>query len=290
LGLHLLSMQKFLWLFSSCVLLLACFSGTAQSHMDGLILSESGKKLDMSLFFEENGVGFSICQKGTGTFSKAQFEHSKVGRTLTVKEKNAIVFSNQVEDPQPCLRTYKGDVRTEFGVEIFEGNYAGAYKDGSPCGKGTFTFHQEVKMVDVIAAARVAKGESDWWKRQVTKENKLSKDDTLVHHEYTIFNATDENMSLFISDFSKIDGDSLLVTVYEKEKTRFKYIALHTEPAEIKLNLNKGEPRKIKVKALNNGATPPNTAKVLLRDGKGVQKEFVSRLNPEESIYLFVRY
>jgi len=266
---------KYLSLF---ILFLACSNASAQSDSYeylGVLKLNDSSFIQYKLALEENdGVlqGYSIADSGGKHETKSNIRgtYDDKANELSFKEYNIVYTKSPITELDFCLVHFTGRMRKLDIDKGFSGDFTSAYQDGVPCLKGEIIMSSALQVQDRIASLD----------KKIQKSRKITDDvKKKVSVKRTIDTLTmsvvkkGENLNVFarskkiivsIYDSGKVDNDR--INLYLDGELILEDYAIEKDKREIPIEITK-DFTVIKVVALNEGTSSPNTVKVEILDG-----------------------
>ncbi len=213
--------------------------------------------------------GYSLTDENGPHETKSYIKGSHDDQTGVLKfQEYGIVYSKSPFDELDfCFVHFEGKMKSFYKTKKITGAFQGKYEDGSKCVDG------EIILVDEeILTNKIEKIKKKLDKPRFQK--KLSKIDTVNLKPIT----TDEDLNVFVNsrqlvvsiyDSGKVDNDR--IDLYVDNQLILKDYSIKKERKNIPLTI-KRKRISVKVVALNEGSSAPNTVKIEVRSGK----DFVS--------------
>lgn len=224
------------------------------------------------VFTESNGeiIGYSVTdmQGENETKNKIKGAYDKNTGNFSFYEQEIEYTKSEVIQSDFCYIHFAGKFRPGRDNKL-KGSFKGYFKDGSSCVNGNLHLVSEEK-----AHKRIVKMNNKVQKsKRLDEETKKEADlvemmdelklNLLTDEGVTTVFVTSDTISLEIWDTAKEDGDK--VTIYFNDKVLISDCEIKKEPKKMEIPISKQESF-IRIKALNNGAIAPNTARVKFHD------------------------
>ncbi len=202
-------------------------------------------------------TGVSITDEGGEHETKSKISGSYNSKTHILKfEEYDIVYSKSpFEELDFCFVHFESEIQNFNKLKVIKGPFLGKYVDGTSCING------DLMLAD---AKKIEKLKEKFDKPKFQKKIKSKKIDSIQLAPIT--NGEDLNVfvkskifKLSIFDSGKIDND--LINLYIDNKLILENYSIEKEKKIIPLILNKKR-MSIKVVAVNEGTSPPNTVKI----------------------------
>lgn len=201
--------------------------------------------------------GSSITDEGGvhETKSKIKGNYNPSTHILSLEEYDIVYSKSPYEELDFCFVHFETKLQSFNKPKFLKGPFLGKYVDGSSCING------ELLLAD---SKKVEKIKEKFNKPKFQKKIKSKKIDTVQLKPIT--NGEDLNIfvkskifKLSIYDSGKIDND--LINLYVDGKLVLENFSIKKEKKEIPIILSKKR-MSVKVVALNEGTSPPNTVKI----------------------------
>ncbi|MFD1292907.1 hypothetical protein ACFQ5N_03570 [Lutibacter holmesii] len=224
---------------------------------------------------------------------------SELTGTYNSKEKNIVLKessilytkSKEIEDIF-CFINVDAKLKIEKDKPSIQGDFVGLYHNKDTCATGKLLLVSLKDAFDKIekVSKKISKTKKidSVTKTKFTKEHFLNeiKPNTLKSDDVLTVFSKGNKFILEIWDNGKEDGD--LISLTFNKKTVFRKYAVKKEKRIVELDLIEGE-NLVEILANNNGTIPPNTAKVILKDGE-VQHTISTSLESGKSSKINIIY
>ncbi|TVZ52828.1 hypothetical protein [Dokdonia sp. Hel_I_53] len=269
--------MTFKYILFSIAFLFCCssFSQTETYEYLGVIKLNDSAFIPYKLAFEElDGKieGFSVADLGGKHETKSNIigNFNQEDKTFTFKEYDIVYTKSPITELDMCLVNFKGKMRNLNKSKAFSGDFKGFYPDESACLNGMI----------IMSASDQVKERIEKMDRKIQKSKKVSqeiKDKISAKRAVDTLTMSivkkDENLNIFtktkkvmvsIYDSGKVDNDRINLYVddvlvlgdYSIEKTKKQIPIDITKPLTV-----------VRVEALDEGTSAPNTVKVEIQDG-----------------------
>lgn len=265
--------QWFLFMIS-----LTCLSIYAQEdtyeYLGVLKLNDSSfiqYKLYMELT-EGTLEGYSLSDAGGLHETRSNIRGSYDARSnrLAFEEYDIVYTKSPITELDFCLVSFNGKTRNLDRQKGFSGVFTSTYTDGLPCINGELIVSSAEKVKERIAKLdrkiQKSKKVSDSLKQKISVKRTI---DTLTmsvvkkDENLNIF-VNQSNVTLSVYDSGKVDDDR--INVYVNDVLVLENFAIAAEKKDIPLQLQ-GSTLNVRVEAVNEGTSAPNTVRVELKDG-----------------------
>ncbi|RMB63468.1 hypothetical protein EAX61_03515 [Dokdonia sinensis] len=248
--------------------------GDAYEYLGVLKLNDSSFIQYKLALEERDGIiqGYSIADAGGKheTKSNVRGTYDDKANQFAFKEYNIVYTKSPITELDFCLVHFEGKMRKLDVDKGFSGDFTSAYQDGAPCLKGEIIMSSASQVQDRVASID----------KKIQKSKKISEEvKEKVSMKRTVDTLTmsvvkkDENLNIFartkrvvisIYDAGKVDNDR--INLYLDGELIIEDYAIEKEKREIAVEITK-DFTVIKVVALNEGTSAPNTVKVEILDG-----------------------
>tara|TARA_B100001758_G_C18413724_1_gene617781 strand:+ start:3509 stop:4345 length:837 start_codon:yes stop_codon:yes gene_type:complete len=235
------------------------------NYLGTLILSDNTPVSFKLNLIEKEGMvtGFSITNIGTKDETKSEVSglYFKSDRSFQLQETQIISTSSEAPLNTFCYINMNLSTKGKLGRKRLEGSFTGNFLDSTECARGDILMMEEEKIKKKIKKIK-KKIENKYVENEIelVQQTKILKDGD----DFTI-KWESNNISLFIWDANKEDGDKVEVRI--NNKIILNDFETKNKRKKIKLKLKKGE-NIIEIKATNLGSSPPNTSRIELVDKK----------------------
>ena len=241
------------------------FSQNSINYIGTLILSNNtpiSLKLEL---IEKRGIvsGISITNIGTDDETKSEITglYFKSDKSFQLQETQILQTISESPLNTFCYINMNLSFKGMFGSKRLEGTFTGSFLDSSECASGKIILIQEKKLKKKIKKIK---------KKIERKYPEKYNDTTLIQQTKILKDGNDfsinwesKNIILFIWDANKEDGDKIELKI--NNKIILYNFETKNKRKKIKLKLEDGE-NIIEIRAVNIGASPPNTSRIELVD------------------------
>jgi len=243
------------------------YSQNTFSYLGTLLLSNNTPISFSIELQEENGIvnGYSITNINTPDETKSEISglYFKNDKSFQLQETQILSTNSEAPLNTFCYINMNLSFKGKFGSKRLEGDFTGNFLDSTQCASGKIILMQRTKLekkIEKIKKKVDKKYQEKYQDTSLVKRTQILKDGD----DFTI-NWESNKLKLYIWDANKEDGDKIQLTIngniildnFETKNKRKK----------IKFKLLKGE-NTIEIKAINLGASPPNTSRIELVDSK----------------------
>ncbi len=241
----------------------------------GIIKLNDTSFISYKLAFEEkDGLiqGYSITDAGGPHETKSNIRGSYDSREklLVLNEYDIVYTKSPITELDFCLVNFKGRLRALKKGKPFSGDFKGIYPDGKPCLDGQI-------IMSPVAAVEKRAEKADKLIQKSKRFSKKIKEKVSVRTTLDTLSMSvvkkDENLNVFaktsnivisIYDAGKVDNDR--INLYIDGELLLKDYAIAKDKKEIPVIINNAQVV-VKVEAINEGTSAPNTVKVEIKDG-----------------------
>lgn len=241
----------------------------------GIIKLNDTSFISYKLAFEEkDGLiqGYSITDAGGPHETKSNIRGSYDSREklLVLNEYDIVYTKSPITELDFCLVNFKGRLRALKKGKPFSGDFKGIYPDGKPCLDGQI-------IMSPVAAVEKRAEKADKLIQKSKRFSKKIKEKVSVRTTLDTLSMSvvkkDENLNVFaktsnivisIYDAGKVDNDR--INLYVDGELLLKDYAIAKDKKEIPVIINNAQVV-VKVEAINEGTSAPNTVKVEIKDG-----------------------
>lgn len=230
--------------------------------------------------------GYSITDRNgaheTKSFVKGYYNSNT--KTLKLEEYDIAYTKSTFNTFDFCFIYLEEKVNNFDSFKFLKGKFNGKYTNGDTCINGEVILADKTKLEakKEKLQRKIAKYQSRKEKRSLNVDT-LKLENIVANEELNVF-LNSNQCTLYIYDSGKLDNDR--INLYIGEKLVLEDYAIAKEKKEIPLEVP-AENLKIKVVALNEGTSAPNTVKIEIR-GKGQFLETRTLLKAKESASLFL--
>jgi hypothetical protein len=217
--------------------------------------------------------GYSITDAGGPHETKSNIKgsYNTDDKELVFNEYDIVYTKSPITELDFCLVNFKGKMRNLEKNKPFSGDFSGLYPDGKACLDGQIIMsplaqvEKRAKKADkmIQKSKRFAKKIKDNISA-TTALDTLSMSVVKTGENLNVFTKT-KNVIVAIYDAGKVDDDR--INLYIDGKLILSNYAIEKNRKEIPITITK-EFTVIKVEALNEGTSAPNTVKVEINDGQ----------------------
>lgn len=217
--------------------------------------------------------GYSITDAGGPHETKSNItgSYNKDDKELVFNEYDIVYTKSPITELDFCLVYFKGNMRNLEKNKPFSGDFRGLYPDGKSCLDGQIIMSPFAQVEKRAKKADKLIQKSKRFSKQI-KENvsattaldTLSMSVVKTGENLNVFTKT-KNVILAIYDAGKVDDDR--INLYIDGQLILSNYAIEKNRKEIPITITK-EFTVIKVVALNEGTSAPNTVKVEINDGQ----------------------
>ena len=241
----------------------------------GVIKLNDTSFISYKLAFEElDGKieGFSIADMGGKHETKSNIsgEYDADEKLLRFRESDIVYTKSPIGEVDMCLVNFEGKMRNLEKAKAFSGEFKGTYPDSTACLDGMVIMSASESVMKRIERIDKKIQKS----KQVTQEvkDKISAKRTLDTLTMSIVKK-DENLNVFVKskkvvvsiyDSGKVDDDR--VNLYVNDELILEDYSITRARREIPITLVQ-DIAQVRVEALNEGSSAPNTVKVEIKDG-----------------------
>lgn len=226
-------------------------------------------------FIEENGIisGFSITdlsgEHETKSMISGIYDENK--GTMKFQEYDILYTKSPVTQNDFCFINFEGKLKKISDKHKMEGNFKGLFKDGQKCIDGNISMlninrimKRAEKMDKKISRSKLIDDETKNTISFVKTLDTLNNGVLIKNENLNIFSKS-QNVKLVYFDGGKIDGDIISISV--NDKFIVENYMLTAEKKELLIPIN-NLITSIKIYAINEGSSPPNTMNVEFTDFK----------------------
>ena len=232
----------------------------------GIITLKSGNPLmfEMDLTHDKGIVnGFSITGKGTSDETKSDISgiYNRNTKTFKLKETQVLSTKSEADLNTFCYIHMELTERGKFKLKRYEGFFVGLFSNGDTCATG------EIVLIEKEKLDKITKKIEKKVEKQIKRESKNEVLNTKILSDGDDMEIKwiSDNLTIFIWDANKEDGDKIDLVINGKEILN--NFSTTKKRKKIKYKLKDGK-NIIEIKAINLGNTPPNTSRIELLDNK----------------------
>lgn len=263
----------------------------------GVIKLNDSSFIPYKLAFEEfkgKIQGYSISDMGGKHETKSNIKgtYDVESKTLSFSEFNIVYTKSPILELNMCLVNFSGRMRNLQKNNAFSGSFKGLYPDQSTCLDGMILMsnarNAEVRMAKMDSKIQKSKKYSQKIKDKINAKHIL---DTLTMSIVK----KDENLNIFTKT------DQLMVSIYDSGKVDQDRINLYIDDVLILENYAITRAKKIipiaitkittviRLEAVDEGTSPPNTVKIEIKDGQELITTRTSLKTGEKAQLSFVK-
>jgi hypothetical protein len=260
----------------------------------GVLNAESNGFITYKLIFEElkngkiEGESISDFYGKDCTISKIEGSIDKKKNLISFKETSNLSTKSKANTNLFCfVHADNLKIKTTHGKSIIQGSFNGYFPSGKSCVNGSVylvsaeileTISEKINKIDTTNLEDSTKLDLKKLKT-IVDENK-----TLTANQHLKFKPNADELKLEIWDSYREDGDQ--VDIYINEQKINQNIEIKQERKVISIPIS-ADTKYIKIVAVNEGSTPPNTVNFQLKDGTNYTSAN-TRLKKGEVIYIDV--
>jgi hypothetical protein len=260
----------------------------------GVLNAESNGFITYKLIFEElkngkiEGESISDFYGKDCTISKIEGSIDKKNNKISFKETTNLSTKSKASTNLFCyVHADNLKIKTTHGKSIIQGTFNGYFPSGKSCVDGSIylvsadileTISDKIDKIDTTKLEDSTKLDLKKLKT-IVDENK-----TLTANQHLKIKPNTNELNLEIWDSYREDGDQ--VDIYINEQKIREHIEIKQERKVISIPLST-DTKYIKIVAVNEGTTPPNTVNFQLKDGTNYTSAN-TRLKKGEAIFIDV--
>lgn len=288
---------RFLLLFIFCLTSFITYGQLDTYEYMGVIKLNDSSFIPYKLAFEElDGQiqGYSMADLGGKheTRSNIKGRYNAKEKVFSFAEYDIVYTKSPLGEVDMCLINFEVKMRNLERTKAFSGNFKGLYPDKTACLDGMLIMSGSEQVIE-----RVAKLDRKLQKsKKVPQElkDKISAKRTLDTLTMSVVR-NNENLNIFtktntieisIYDFGKVDNDR--INLYVDNILILKEYAIEKEKKTIPITIT-GAIAKVRVEAVDEGTSPPNTVKVEISDGGNLVTTSTSLRTGETAQLTFVK-
>ena len=269
-------MKKLLFLF----FVIAFFSQQLSAQQNtyeylGVIKLNDSAFISYKLDFEElDGIinGYSITDTGGPHETKSNIEgiYDEKTNVFSFKELNVVYTKSPLDEFDICLVNFNGELRNLKKNKAFSGNFKGLKEDNTPCIDGMIIMSNAEKVQQRVAKAQKKILKSKVVSQEVKDKVSLKRTlDTLTmsvvkkDESLKVFTKT-KNVIVSIYDAGKVDDDR--INLYVDGELILENYSILRDKKQIPIEITK-QTTVVRVEAIDEGTSAPNTVKVEIKDG-----------------------
>ena len=241
------------------------FSQNTVSYLGTLILTNN-TPISFSLTLnEQDGTvnGYSITNINTANETKSEISglYFKNDKSFQLQETQILSTKSEAAPNTFCYINMNLTLKGKFGGKRLEGNFIGNFLDSTQCASGKVVLMERTKLKKKIEKAKKrieSKREKDKIDATQILKTQILKDGD----DFTI-NWESNKLKLYIWDANQEDGDKIELRI--NNNIILYDFETKNKRKRIKYKLLEGE-NIIEIKAINLGASPPNTSRIELSD------------------------
>lgn len=265
-----------------CLFFVQCLFAQSPSNEEtpfnylGVIKLNDTAFISYKLAFEaKDGIikGYSVTDAGGPHETKSNIRgtYNSEEKELVFNEYDIVYTKSRITELDFCLVNFKGKMRNLKKTKPFSGNFSGLYPDGNSCLDGQIIMTPLAKVEKRAKKADKLIQKSKRYSKEI-KENvsataaldTLSMSVVKKGENLNVFTKT-KNVVIAIYDAGKVDNDR--INLYVDDQLVLSNYAIEKDKKEIPITITK-EFTIVKVEALNEGTSAPNTVKVEIKDGQ----------------------
>lgn len=238
-----------------------------QSYIGFLTLQDQSVisyKVSFTEFENQKIEGFSITNMDGKEQTKTKLvgEINKQRTSISFKETINISTQSKAQLNEFCfIHVAKAEIKSKNGLLVIIGNFIGKYVNDSICTTGKiYLVKTEDKIKSRVDSTRL---------QQTYIENKLitenSNENHLKSNQTLGINWHSEKMKIELWDAAIIDGDS--ISIFLNDKIILENYEIKSAKKNIEIAVEDGV-NYVKILALNEGQSPPNTVNFILSDNQ----------------------
>lgn len=288
---------RFLLIFVFCFVSADTIAQLDTYEYLGVIKLNDTSFIRYKLAFEElDGQiqGYSMADLGGKheTRSNIKGSYNAKEKVFSFAEYDIVYTKSPLGEVDMCLINFEGKMRNLEKTKAFSGNFKGLYPDKTACLDGMLIMSGSEEVIE-----RVAKLDRKLQKsKKVPQElkDKISAKKTLDTLTMSVVR-NNENLNIFtktntieisIYDFGKVDNDR--INLYVDDILILEEYAIEKEKKTIPITIT-GAIAKVRVEAVDEGTSPPNTVKVEISDGGNLVTTSTSLRTGETAQLTFVK-
>lgn len=288
---------RFLLIFVFCFVSADTIAQLDTYEYLGVIKLNDTSFIRYKLAFEElDGQiqGYSMADLGGKheTRSNIKGSYDPKEKVFSFAEYDIVYTKSPLGEVDMCLINFEGKMRNLEKTKAFSGNFKGLYPDKTACLDGMLIMSGSEEVIE-----RVAKLDRKLQKsKKVPQElkDKISAKKTLDTLTMSVVR-NNENLNIFtktntieisIYDFGKVDNDR--INLYVDDILILEEYAIEKEKKTIPITIT-GAIAKVRVEAVDEGTSPPNTVKVEISDGGNLVTTSTSLRTGETAQLTFVK-
>ena len=266
------------------------FSQLSFKELSGLIKLNDSMYIPYNLYLNKINdtiiSGYSVTDKDGAHETKSLIKgtYNSENKILKFNEYDIVYTKSSFDSFDFCFVYFENKIKSFKNLNLLQGDFFGKFQNGNKCLNGTLLLANKVKI-----EAKVEKVQKKLDKLNYKKfvEKKPVKIDSI---KLKNINAN-ENLNIFIKskfvtisvfDSGKIDNDR--VDLFVNNKLLLENYTIKKEKKSIPLSI-KNKDTNVKVVALNEGTSAPNTVKIII-EGDGIYAETRTTLKTGESAKL----
>lgn len=242
----------------------------------GVIKLNDSAFISYKLAFEaKDGIinGYSITDAGGPheTKSNVRGTYDSDAKELAFNEYDIVYTKSPITELDFCLVNFKGKLRNLKKNKPFSGDFRGLYPDGNSCLDGQIIMTPFAKVEKRAKKADKMIQKSKRFSKKIkdnvsatTALDTLSMSVVKKGENLNVFTKT-KNVIVSVYDAGKVDNDR--INLYVDSQLVLADYAIEKNKKEIPITITKAF-TEIKVEALNEGTSAPNTVKVEIKDGQ----------------------
>lgn len=264
---------------------------TKKNDFSGILKSSNNDIITYKINFKEIGDG-KIEGESITDFNGENSTKSKIKGTINLKE-NKLSFhevsnistKSTADENQFCyVHVENLKINTSKGQSIIQGKFKGLYSTGKKCGDGT------IYLVGAEILERIEKKMNvDSTKLNDSLNvllqqysNSTKKSTKILSNDNFKTNWKSDKIVLEVWDDNIVDND--IITIICNGETIVENFEITKEKKNIEISFKENRTT-VTIKAVNDGASPPNTVNIMLKDG-GNTTPLISILQKGEIVFI----
>ena len=288
---------RFSLLFIFCLTSFITYAQLDTYEYMGVIKLNDSSFIPYKLAFEElDGQiqGYSMADLGGKheTRSNIKGRYNAKEKVFSFAEYDIVYTKSPLGEVDMCLINFEGKMRNLEKTKAFSGSFKGLYPDKTACLDGMLIMSGSEQVIERVAKLdrklQKSKKVSQELKDKISAKRTL---DTLTmsvvrnNENLNIFTKTN-NIVISIYDFGRVDNDR--INLYVDDILILEEYAIEKEKKAIPVTII-GEVAKVRVEAVDEGTSPPNTVKVEISDGGNLVTTSTSLRTGETAQLTFVK-
>ncbi len=265
------------------------YSQFLPKEFTGILRVHDSTMISYKIYLEKNIAtssieGYSI----TGidgpheTKSLIRGTYSSKDKVLSFEEYDIVYTKSSYDELDFCFIHFTQEVKDFNSLKKLKGNFNGKYVDGTKCVDGEIIVVESSKLEKKIEKLKKRLDKPKFQNKIAPKVIDTIKLESITNKEELNVVVKSEVLILSIYDSGKIDGDR--INLYINGELVLEDFTIEKEKKQIPIKI-KGKKTSIRVEALNEGSSSPNTVKVEL-NGPSDYLETKTTLIEGENAYL----